>query len=167
MLNTFLTLGLVALMFSISFGQQGGGTQEKVVFKANTEFPVQLETVISSEKNNVGDDVNFDLTEDINSDGNKLEKGSVVYGRIVSIEKISAKNDTTKICLMFDFVKRGNDFMSLVADIVSIEPNAEAIKLSASAKFAGGTTLSLKGKEIQLEKGKIFKVKLTKDMTAE
>jgi hypothetical protein len=160
MLKTVFTLGLVVLLFSISFAQ------EKVVFKANTEFPVQLDTAINTEKNNVGDDVSFVLTEDIIGEGTKIEKGSLVYGRIVSLDKISAKNETAKVCIMFDFVKNGSDFLSLVAVITVINPNPEAVKLTASNTFSGGTVLSLKGKEIQMDKGKIFRIKLIKDITA-
>ena len=160
MLKAVLTLCLAFLLFSVCPGQ------EKVVFRASTEFPIQLETAVNSEKGDVGDDVNFILTEDVSGDGLKLEKGSVVYARIVSIEKITGKNDTAKVCIMFDFVKRGDDFMSLVADIIAIEPNPDAIKLAASKTFKGGTTLSLKGKEILLDKGKTFRVKLTQDITS-
>jgi hypothetical protein len=167
MLKAFLTLCLTMLLLTITYGQQNEGNQEKVVFKSNTEFSMQLETALSSDKNKVGDDVNFVLTEEINSDGNKLEKGSIVYGRIVNIQKISEKNDTAKICIMFDFIKKGDQFISIVAAITEINPNTEAIKFAASPTFSGGTTLSLKGKEIQLDKGRIFHVKLIKDVTAE
>ncbi len=164
MLKAVLTLFLSFLLFLVSFGQES--SQEKVIFKANTEFSVQLDTVISSEKNNVGDDVNFVLAEEVVSEGFKLEKGSIVYGRIVNVNKITDKNDTAKVCIMFDFVKKGEEFITLVAAIISIEPNTEAIKLAASPTFKGGTTFSLKGKEIQLDKGKLLRVKLMQDMTS-
>lgn len=167
MLKAFLTLCLTMFLLTITYGQQNEGNQEKVVFKTNTEFSMQLETAISSDKNKVGDDVNFVLTEEINNDGNKLEKGSIVYGRIVNIQPISDKNDTAKVCIMFDFIKKGDQFISIVAAITEINPNTEAIKFSASPTYSGGTTLSLKGKEIQLDKGRIFHVKLIKDVTAE
>ncbi len=160
MLKTVLTLCLGFLLFSTSFGQ------EKVVFKANTEFSVQLDTAVNTEKSNVGDDVNFILAEEVNGEGIKIEKGSVVFARIVDVGKISAKNVTAKVCIMFDFVKNGTDFLSVVAAIISIEPNPDAIKLAASTTFSGGTVLSLKGKEIQLDKGKTFRIKLIKDVTA-
>jgi hypothetical protein len=166
MLRTVITLCLAFLLFSAGFLQTSGEAQEKVIFKANTEFPAQLETEVSTEKNKVGDDVNFVLTEDLKGDGDTILKGSTVYGRIVNIEKIAPKNDTAKVCIMFDFVKKGEDFVSLSAGIISIEPNAEAIKFSPSPTFSGGTTLSLKGKEIELNKGKVFRLKLLKDITA-
>jgi hypothetical protein len=164
MLKTVLTLCLSFLLSSGCFGQNGN-SQGKIVFKAKTEFPIQLETTVYTEKNNVGDDVNFVLTEDVMGEGEKILKGTSVLGRIVKIDKISAKNDTAKVCIMFDFFKNGDDFMSLVAAILTIAPNTEAIKLAASPTFSGGTMLSLKGKEIQLDKGRIFRVKLTSDIT--
>lgn len=164
MLKAVLTLCLSLVLFSVGFAQQNN--QEKVVFKANTEFSIQSETAINSETNNIGDDVNFVLTEDITGEGIKLLKGSVVYGRIVNIAKMDGKNDTTKVCVMFDFVKNGDDFIPLVAGIILIDPNPDSIKLSASPKFNGGTTLSLKGKGIQIDKGKIFRIKLIQDMTS-
>lgn len=165
MLRAVLTLCAAFLLVSF-FGQPTANAQGKVIFKAGTEFSAQLDTSVFTEKNKVGDDVNFVLTEDVTGDGDKILKGSPIFGRIVSIEKIAPKNDTAKVCIMFDFVKKGEDFMSLAASIIAIEPNTEAIKFSASPTFSGGTTLSLKGKEIQLEKGKIFRVKLMKDIIA-
>lgn len=155
------------LLLTVTFGQQNEGNQEKVVFKSNTEFSIQLETAFSSETNKVGDDVKFILTEELNNNGNILEKGSVVYGRIVNVVKISPKSDATKVCIMFDFIKKGEDFVSIVAAITAINPNTEDIKLTASPTFSGGTTLTLKGKEIQLDKGRIFRIKLIKDVTSE
>jgi len=166
MLKTILTLGLMLLLYSVCFGQQTTSNQEKVVFKANTEFSIQLETAINTETNNVADDVKFILTEDVNGDGDKILKGSTIFARIANIEKLSVKNDTAKICIMFDFVKKVEDFVSLAATIVTLEPNPDAIKMTPSKMFSGGTTLSLKGKEIQLAQGKIFRVKLMQDITS-
>lgn len=162
MSKAVLTLCLWLLPVLVCFGQASGG---KVIFKANTEFSIQLESAVQTDKNNVGDDVSFVLNEDVNGDGEKVLKGSTVYARIVDIGKITAKNDTAKVCIMFDFIKKGEEFISLVAAIVSIEPNSEAIKFSASKTFSEGTVLSLKGQEIQLDKGRIFRIKLTKDVT--
>jgi hypothetical protein len=165
MFKAVLTLCLAFLLFSVSFGQQSDSAQERVIFKANTEFAIQLETAVFSDKNNVGDDVNFVLNDDIIGDGDKIDKGSVIYGRIAKIDKISPKNDTTKVCIMFDYIKKGGDFIPLIATIIAIESNNEAINLATSPTFVGGTTFSLKGKEIQLDKGRVFRAKLTKDIT--
>lgn len=166
MLKAVLTLCLTTLLFSICLGQQANSTQGKVLFKANTEFSIQLDTPIFTDKNAVGDDVKFILNEDVTGEGDKLPKGSTVFGRIVSVEKTSAKSETAKVCIMFDFIKKGEDFVSLVAAIISVDPNPDAIKFNASPVFSDGTVLSLKGKEIQLDKGRMFRVKLTKDITA-
>jgi hypothetical protein len=169
MLRTVLTFCLIFLLAAICFGQQTGGNpgnKGKVLFKANTQFPAQIDTDVFTEKNKIGDDVNFILTEDVVGDGDKIEKGSILYGRIVGIEKIAPKNDISKVCIMFDFVKKGEEFVSLVASIISIEASAEDIKFNASPTFSGGTVLSLKSKEIRLDKGKIFHVKLIKDISS-
>lgn len=155
------------LLLTITYGQQNEGNQEKVVFKSNTEFSIQLDSAVDSENNKVGDDLKFILTEDVISEGNKLEKGSIVFARIVNVAKISDKNDTAKVCIMFDFVKKGEEFISVVAAITAIDPNTEAIKFAASPTISGGTTLSLKGKEIKLDKGRVFHIKLIKDITSE
>jgi hypothetical protein len=165
MLKAVLTLGLALLLVTIGFVENGDG-QEKVVFKANTEFSIQLETEVNTTKNNVGDDVNFVLTADLSGEGFKLLKGTQVLGRIVNVEKLSAKTDTAKVCIMFDFVKNGDEYITLEAVILTIEPNPDTIKVAASTTFKGGTNLSVKSKEIQLDKGKVFHVKLLKDMTS-
>ena len=159
MLKAVITLCFVFLFSLVCFGQG------KVVFKANTEFPVSLESALATDKNNVGDDVNLVLTQDVAGEGETILKGSTIIGRIVNVEKSTAKDGTAKLCIMFDFVKKGEEFLSLVAAITTIEPNAEDIKFSSSKTFTGGTTLSLKGKEIQLDKGRILRLKLVSDIT--
>ena len=167
MRRSIIFLLFAVLLASIGFAQQTEEKQEKVVLKANTEFAVQLDTDLASDKNAVGDDVSFIFAEDVSGDGVQFLKGTVLLGRIVSIEKMSAKSDTAKICVMFDFVKKDSDFMSVIASITAVEPNSEGFKLTASPTFAGATTFALKGKEIQLAKGRTMRVKLVKDMTAE
>jgi hypothetical protein len=170
MLRAVLTFCLIFLLFSVSPAQQTEGgankNQGKVIFKAKTEFPAQLENAVYSEKINVGDDVNFTLTEDVIGEGDKIEKGSTLYGRVVSVEKIAPNNDTAKVCILFDFVKKGEEYLPLVASILAIEAVAEDIKFAPSPTFTGGTVLSLKGKELHLDKGKILRVRLMKDITA-
>lgn len=167
MKRSIIFLLFVVLLASIGFAQQAEEKQEKVVLKANTEFAVQLETDLASDKNAVGDDVTFVLTEDVNGEGVQLLKGTTLLGRIVSIVKMSAKSDTAKICVMFDFVKSDSNFMSVEAAITVVDANSEGFKLSPSPTFAGATTFALKGKEIALTKGRTMRVKLVKDMTAE
>ncbi len=162
MLKAVLTFCSILLLFSVGYAQ----TEGKVVIKANTEFSIQLDSSVYSDKNAVGDDIKFVLADDINNDADKIPKGSIIFARIVNIEKISPKNDTAKVCVMFDFIKKGEEFITLEAAIVSLEPNPEAVKLTASTVYSGGTTLSLKGKDIQFDKGKIFKAKVKKDITS-
>lgn len=171
MLRTISTICLAFLLFSVCPAQQSeavSATPEKVIFKSGTEFTAQIENEVYTDKINVGADVNFVLTEDvIGAGGDKIEKGSMLYGRVVSVEKTGAKNDTAKVCIMFDFVKMGEEFLPLAAAIVSIEAGADVggVKFASSPIFSGGTVLSMKGREIHLEKGKIFRLKLTKDIT--
>ena len=165
MFKAILALSLVFLLFSVALGQQTDG---KVVFKANSEFPIQLETAFSTDKIGVGDEVDFTLAEDVTGEnGEKILKGATVFGRIVELEKISAKNETTKVTVLFDFIKSTDKFYSIVGMITTITPNADNIKMTPCKKFVGGTILSLKGKEIQFDKGKIFRIKLTEDVKAE
>ena len=166
MLKTIVTLFLIILLFSVNYAQQTGEAQGKILVKANTQFSVQLETSAYTDKNTTGDDVKFVLTEDLIGDGVKFLKGSQVFARVVMVEKFSSSNDTAKICVMFDYIKNENDFISFVGTIMAIDPNPEAIKLIDATKIIGSTTLSLKGKDIQLDKGRIFRVKLIKDVTS-
>ena len=170
MLRIVLTICLALCLFSVCAAQNAdnnSGNKGKVIFKAKTEFPVQLQTELDIGKNKIGDDANFILTEEVSGEGEKLEKGSELYGRIVGIEKISAKNTTSKVCILFDFIKKGEQFLSLNANIILIEGSVEDIKLAASTNVSGGTDLSLKSKDIQVSKGKIFRVRLMKDITVQ
>lgn len=165
MLKTVLAFGLLFLFVSVCFAQQEG--KGKVAFKANTEFSAQIENEIDAEKSKIGDDVNFIITEDVKGEGSTIAKGSTLYGRVVNVEKPSVGNaNSSEICVMFDFVKQDEDFVSLTAGIIAIEDNSEGIKFKQSPTFKGGTILFVKSKNVHVDKGKIFRIKLIKDIAA-
>lgn len=171
MLRTVLAFGLLLLLVSVGFAQQEKTNESpqnkgKIIFKANTEFSAQVENEINAEKTKIGEGVDFVLTEDVKGEGVTMTKGSTLYGRVVNVEKASAdNNNTSQISVLFDFVKQGDDFMPLSATILSVAENADSIKFAPSPTFDGGTILSLKSKNLHLEKGKIFRIKLVKDIT--
>ena len=109
---------------------------------------------------------NIELTEDFKGDGETIGKNSVLYGRIVNIQKPSDKNDKTSlISVMFDFVKKGDDFVPLTANIVSVNEDSDGVEFKPSPTYEGGTMISAKGKNIKIDKGAVFRLKLTKDIT--
>ena len=166
MLRTVLIFGLFIFSFTLCFAQNSE-SNEKVVFKADTEFSAQIENQIDAEKAKIGKDINFTINEDIKGEGSTIEKGSELYGRIVNVQKASAKNEnTSKISIMFDFVKNDGRFLPLTAAVISIEENSQDIKLEQSPTFEGGTILFIKGKNLRVDKGKIFRIKLIEDITS-
>ncbi len=55
--------------------------------------------------------------------------------------------------------------MSLTAKIVSIDKSAEKIECKPAQGYYGGTTLSIKGKKLKIDKGAVFRIKLVKNIT--
>ena len=68
MLRTILIFGLFVFSFTFGFAQNGG-SNEKVIFKADTQFSAQSETEIDSEKAKIGGDVYFVITEEVKGEG--------------------------------------------------------------------------------------------------
>lgn len=166
MLKTILIFGLFVFSFTFGFAQNGGSS-EKTIFKADTEFSAQVESEIDAERDKIGKDINFIITEDVKGEGTSIQKGSALYARIVNVQKSSKDNENiSKISILFDFVKKDDDFVPLTAGIVSIEGNPPGILLEQSPTFDGGTILSMKGKNLRVDKGKIFRIKLLKDVTS-
>lgn len=170
MLKTILAFGVLLLLVSVGFAQQEKTSEQqskgKILFKANTEFSAQVENEINAERTKIGEGVDFILTEDVKGEGSTIAKGSPLYGRVVNVEKASADNNNiSQISVLFDFVKLGDDFVPLTAAIVSVAENPDNIKFAPSQVFDGGTVLSLKSKNLHLDKGRVFRIKLVKDIT--
>ena len=147
------------------FFRADGKIRRENSFKAGSEFSAQMENAIDAENNKVGDDVNFTLTEDFKGEGGTIAKGSEIFGRVVNVEKAAAGNkNSAKITIMFDFFKKDDDFITLSANIVSIEKSADEIKFEPSATYSGGTILSVKGKNLKVDKGAVFRIKLAENI---
>ncbi|MGI9056180.1 MAG: hypothetical protein ACR2F2_10315 [Pyrinomonadaceae bacterium] len=165
MKKIIITFGLLLAVCAIAFAQSDN-SNKKILFKAGTEFSAQIENGLNAEESIIGEDLNFTLTGDFVGDGHTVSKGSELYGRIVNVEKASDKNEkTSRISVMFDFVKDGDDFVPLSANIVSIENLPDKVKFESSPTFEGGTVISAKGTNLKIDKGAVFSIKLAKDIT--
>lgn len=164
MLKLILTFGLIFVFCAVGFAQTES-SNKKVLFKADSEFSAEIEKGLDAEKAKIGEDVNFKLTEDFKGEGETISKNSELYGRIVNIQKASDKNENTSlISVMFDFVKKDGDFVPLTANIVSVDKETEDVKFKPSPTYEGGTMISMKGKNIKIDKGAVFRIKLAKDI---
>ena len=104
--------------------------------------------------------------EEINAEGAKIEKGTVLTGRILTLKKSAGATDNSEVRLLFDFMKKGDNFMTLNGLILSIKRNDKPLELKSSAapNFPGASIITQKGKNILLEKGDIFQIKITEDL---
>lgn len=165
MLKLILTFSLVFAFCVVGFAQTEKSSK-KVLFKANSEFSAEIENSLDAENAKIGEDVNFKLTEDFKGEGDTIVKNSEIYGRIVNIQKASDKNEKTSlISVLFDFVKKGDDFVPLTATIIAVDKGADEVKFEPSPTYEGGTMISTKGKNIKIDKGAVFRIKLSKDIT--
>ena len=140
--------------------------QGKVVLKAGTLILAQLETIIDVASSNVGDDFSLTTAEEINAEGAKIEKGTVLTGRILTIKKSATATDNSEVRLLFDFMKKGESFMTLNALIIAVKRNDKPLemKFASAPNFSGASVITQKGKNIRLEKGDIFQIKIQEDL---
>jgi hypothetical protein len=165
MLKLLLTFSLIFAFCAVGLAQTNGANK-KILFKADTEFSAEIENPLDAETAKVGEYVNFRLTEDFRGENDTIVKNSELYGRIVNIQKASDDNDKTYlICVMFDFVKKDDEFVPLTATIVAVDKSSGEIKFEPSPTYDGGTILSMKGKNIKIDKGAVFRIKLAKNIT--
>lgn len=155
----------VAVIFAFAISALAQDQAPKGKVKANTQFAAKITRTIDAESSSVGEDVNFVLTSDVQGDGMTIPSGSEVYARIVRVEKFSSDNKNSRISIMFDFVQSGEDFMTCKAVIIGIDQMAD-VKMESSETFEGGTILTLTGKNLKIDEGKVFQVKLIKDISS-
>ncbi len=163
MFRIILALSILLTGFTLCFAQGDDTTQTQINLKAGMEFSVKLETPIDVTKTKVGSDLSFKLLADLKGEGGTIPKGSVVSGRVVEIQKVSAKKNHSVVGIIIDFCKFGEEFVMLNGIITSVEGMPENVKYENSDKNLSITTLSLEGKNIMIESGKSFNIKLTKN----
>jgi hypothetical protein len=161
MFKSMLASVLMLVFAAFTFAQDGSVAKGKV--KANTQLTAKITKTIDAANCNIGEDVNFVLTGDVQGDGMTIPSGSEMYARIVNVEKLTDRNKNSQISIMFDFVQSGEDFMTLKAIILGVEQMAD-VKTETSDTFEGGTVLSTKGKNLKIDEGSVFSVRLIQDI---
>lgn len=156
---------------TVCFAQQNdANTDEKnggnVILKAGTLLSAQLQQTLDVEKTKSGDDFLLTLNEDVQGNGVNFSKGTELMGRVVRVKTISGDDNISEISISFDFLKNGDDYLKFKASVISAVPEGTKpeIRFDASPVFKGATVISIKGKNLQLEEGLIFKVKLNRDL---
>lgn len=153
--------------------QKNGGN---VILKAGTEISAQLEKALDVENTKNSDDFVLKTVEDITGNGANFAKGTELLGRVVRVKKIDEDADkTSEISLFFDFLKDGDDYLRFKASIISVVPDAAQkenpaankipeMQFAVSPVFKGATVISSKGKNLQIQEGTIFRLKLNEDL---
>ncbi|HUF03460.1 MAG TPA: hypothetical protein VMM38_04720 [Aridibacter sp.] len=162
MLRTLTICVFILGLTVVAFAQDEPEPKGKV--KAETQFSVKSLKTIDAETSQVGEDVNFVLTSDVQAEGMKLDEGAEFLARIVNIERFTDENKGSKISILFDFIQSGEKFMPCKALIVSIENGPPDLKVETSETFEGGTMLMMAGKNLKIPEGSIFRIKLIKDV---
>ena len=82
------------------------------------------------------------------------------------MKKSASAADNSEVRLHFDFMRKGDNFMTLNGLILSIKRNDKPleIKSTAASNFHGASVITQKGKNILLEKGDIFQIKIMEDL---
>jgi hypothetical protein len=156
------------LLTGVAIGQEVTPTPKPgtVVLKAGTEFSVTLDKTINSDTDKAGEDRNFHFAAQIAGNGVKFTKSSQLFGRIVETQKHTDKGGLSRVVVMFDFIKVGEGFYSVAAEVLSVE-GPDGVKCIKSKVFVGGTELSTKSDILLIESGNVFNLKLLRDLVAE
>ncbi|MDH3491949.1 MAG: hypothetical protein OEM82_00215 [Acidobacteriota bacterium] len=136
----------------------------EVVISAGTELQVVSSSALDTGSMQVGDDANFLLATDVSA---TILKGTEIYGRVVEVEKFDGAKGESRIVLMFDFLKVGEEFYAISAVVMSTGMNVQGLRIEKSKDFAGGTNLMMKGGEMNIAAGTSFTLKVEDDVTNE
>lgn len=164
MFRIILLVGMLSTCFTVLLAQETSDTKTTLVIKAETEFSAKTSQLTSAETAKPGDDFNLTLTADLKGQEGTVIKGSEVYGRILTVEKVSEENSVSKVTIIFDFIKHGEEFITLSAVFISIERASDTIKVQHSKTIPGGTVLTLAGKDLKIDQDTVIRLKVTKDI---
>lgn len=150
----------------------GGGAN--VILKAGSKISGRLNDALDAEKTKNSDDFVLKLSDEIKGGGIIIEKGAELLGRVVRVQTVSADDNTSEISLFFDFVKTGDDFLTFKASVISIttendaketpDKKASPFKTEISPIFKGATVISIKGKNLMIDAGMVFHLRLDQDL---
>lgn len=163
MYRIILLIGIVLLSFALVSAQDASEKNTDVVIKADTEFSAKTSQSLSAETAKPGDDFNLTLTADLKCQEGSILKGAEVYGRILKVQKLSGENSGSEVTILFDYIKSGEEFISLHAVVTAIEGMPDAIKIVHSETIPGGTILSLTGKNLAVQQNTVLRLKVTND----
>jgi len=161
MKKMILIVGWTLALFSISLAQTEAKKEGKVILEKGTEFLVGLQTGVDTNKAKVADVVHLKITKDVQG---VLDKDSEIFARVVRVQNMETGQDASKIGLLFDFIKKDNKFLPLDVIIVGIDKDTSGIEFTQSPTYKSGTLLTLKGKDIHLDEGTVFRIKLEDDL---
>lgn len=158
---------LFALAFTAVAQQNDSNSEDNVLLKAGTEFSATLEDTIDVGKMKRGDDFSLKLTEDVQANGETIDRGTELTGRVVRVKKIGKDNEVSEVSLYFDFLKHDGKYLLVKLSIVNAGNDSEdagGLTFAASPTFQNATIVSQKGKNIKLEKGTVLRLNLTEDL---
>jgi hypothetical protein len=145
-------------------------TAGNIILKAGSRVSGVLLSNLDVEKTKNSDDFVLILSEDIKGGGVEILKGTEIMGRVVSVKAITADNNTSEICLFFDFIKLADDYLTFKANVISItsdnatEKNSSMFKIEPSPSFKGASIISTNGKNLVIEAGLHFQLRLNQDL---
>ncbi len=145
-------------------------TSGNLILKSGSKITGTLQDTLDVEKTKNSDDFVLKLSEEVKGGGIVIEKGTELLGRVVRVKSISEGDNVSEISLFFDFVKLEDDFLSLKASITSITEEAgdgnkaSPFKIDSSTNFKGATVISIKGKNLVINSGSTFQLKLEMDL---
>ncbi len=163
--TAIITLGLGVLL-TVAQSTAQAENENRILLKSGTEFAAAIVTPIDAENVQPGADLSFKLVNDLVGDGVTFLAGTEVFGRVIAVAKYADDKKVSSVGLRFDFIKQTEDFYGLTADIVSIKDNTDSIRIEASKTYAGNNTLTVQGKNLSIEAGKEFRLKLVKDVVS-
>jgi len=161
-----------------------------MIVPAGTQLPIEIETSLSTASSKEGDPVLAVLTEDVQLDGFKLDKGAEVRGRVLTAIPAKRVKGQARLAVAFDAVMKDGEKIAIVTE--SIDSMAESTsgkdkKIIAGSAVGGlilgaikdgkkgaaigtvvgaaagtGAVLIMKGDEVELPRGSQLTIVVTK-----
>lgn len=167
---------IICACVSICLAQQndsptGDKPAANIILKAGSRVAGELKDTLDVKQTKNSDDFVLLLSDDIRGAGIVITKGTELLGRVVRVKELSSDDNTSEISLFFDFVKLDDDYLRFKASVTSItaentgaDKQTSLFKTEMSPIFKGATVISTKGKNLVIDAGLIFHLKLEQDL---
>ncbi|NNE66050.1 MAG: hypothetical protein HKN33_05735 [Pyrinomonadaceae bacterium] len=141
-------------------------SKPEVLISKGTEISVVSKSTINSATASASDEIQFALGASVSAGSATIPKGSLIYGRVIEVQKSSAESKGSKVVVMFDFLLVGEKFHPLAA-VITTGATPAGVTVEASRDYVAASQFASNTGNFKINKGTALKAKVIQDVTSE